>query len=219
MPTDACREFRGAIAAAAIGRIEPAEEIALRAHLDGCADCRHELEEVRRVAKVLPLADVSRIAEPADPPPALGGDVLRRVASARDRQRRHRALLVAAIAAAIAVIVGASVAFLALRSNDDTNGTRIAFPVLNGAGGRATLEARDTGTEVELIATGLHDGDWYWLWLTGDDGKRVGAGTFRGRADGCDVTLTSALYLEDTRRIWVTDADDKVVLDARLPST
>ena len=40
MTADACREWRGALAAAALGRIDPAEAIALQAHLDGCAACR-----------------------------------------------------------------------------------------------------------------------------------------------------------------------------------
>ena len=55
----------------------------------------------------------------------------------------------------------------------------------------------------------------YWLWLTGDDGNRVAAGTFRGQPQDVQVTLTSALPLRDTRRIWVTDEDDAVVLDAQ----
>ncbi|MGH8978523.1 MAG: hypothetical protein ACRDV7_10650, partial [Acidimicrobiia bacterium] len=92
----------------------------------------------------------------------------------------------------------------------------VTFPATAEAEGRARLEAHDEGTEVRLLATGLDEGDWYWLWLTGGDGDRVPAGTFRGTAGDVDVTLTSALSLEDARRIWVTDGDDEVVLDARV---
>jgi hypothetical protein len=67
-----------------------------------------------------------------------------------------------------------------------------------------------------LSAAGLDEGDWYWLWLTGEDGKRVAAGTFRGTGDDVDVTLTAALPLDAARRIWVTDADDEIVLDAQI---
>ena len=66
------------------------------------------------------------------------------------------------------------------------------------------------------MADGLDDGDWYWLWLTGDDGKRVPAGTFRGTGGTVEVTLISALPLDAARRIWVTDDSDKVVLDAHI---
>ena len=33
---DPCRDLRGALGAAALGGIDPADDIALRAHLDGC---------------------------------------------------------------------------------------------------------------------------------------------------------------------------------------
>jgi anti-sigma factor RsiW len=50
MTSDACREWRGAIAAEALGEIEPAEAIALQAHLDACAVCRSELDDLAVVA-------------------------------------------------------------------------------------------------------------------------------------------------------------------------
>ena len=67
------------------------------------------------------------------------------------------------------------------------------------------------------MADGLDNGDWYWFWVTGDDGDRVPAGTFRGTGDTVQVTLSSALPLSTRARIWVTDEDDKVVLDAPVP--
>ena len=48
------------------------------------------------------------------------------------------------------------------------------------------------------MADGLDKGDWYWLWLTGDDGNRVPAGTFRGTGDTVQVTLTPRCH--STRR-------------------
>ena len=45
--TEACRDWRGALGAAALGGLNPAEEIALRAHLDGCPACREEHESLR----------------------------------------------------------------------------------------------------------------------------------------------------------------------------
>ncbi len=46
MTSDACREWRGALASHALGHIEPEEEIGLRAHLDGWEDCRAEMREL-----------------------------------------------------------------------------------------------------------------------------------------------------------------------------
>ena len=59
--TDGCRDWRGAIGAAALGRIDPAEEIALRAHLDGCAACRAELRELTAAARVLTAVAVENV--------------------------------------------------------------------------------------------------------------------------------------------------------------
>ncbi len=77
-----------------------------------------------------------------------------------------------------------------------------------------------TGTGVRLKIDGLQDdGDWYWLWVTGANGKRIAAGTFAASSEREDLTMTAALSLSGTRRVWVTDAKDHVVLDGYLRST
>jgi hypothetical protein len=38
-----------------------------------------------------------------------------------------------------------------------------------------------------------------------------------GSHDSVDVTMTAALPLDEARRIWVTDAQDDVILDTQLP--
>jgi hypothetical protein len=214
MMADACREWRSALAAAALDRIDRAEEIALRAHLDGCAACRAELRELTRVAHALPLADLTRVAEdPTEPPADLGARVVDEVVSVRRRGHRRRMQRVLAAAAIVAAAVGVG-AVIATSRDDPAPTATVTFPATAEAHGRARLESQDEGTEVRLVASGLDDGDWYWLWLTGDEGDRVAAGTFKGTDGEVDVTLTSALSLDDARRIWVTDGDDEVVLDA-----
>jgi len=216
MTADPCREWRGALAAAALGRIDPAEEIALRAHLDGCPACRAELAELTEVARALPSADLAHVtADPAEPPPQLRERVVERVASVRDRSHRRRLRRVLAVAAVVVVGVGIG-AVVATSRDQSASATTIRFPASAEATGSADLEAQAAGTQVRLSAAGLDEGDWYWLWLTGDDGDRVAAGTFRGTGEDVDVTLTAALPLDAARRIWVTDKDDEIVLDARI---
>ena len=215
MSSDACREFRGALAAMALGNIDEAEAIALRAHLDGCADCRSDLRDLEAVSAVLPLAEIERVTDVPELPSQLGGQVLERITAERRKRRGLRTRRALAIAAAVLVVLGIGSALVVNRS-DSGGGTEVVFPTVEGVHGRAVLEAHDAGTEVALEAGGLHEGERYWLWLTGDDGNRVGAGTFMGQPDDIHVTLTSALPLRDTRRVWVTDEDDTVVLDARL---
>lgn len=214
MRSDGCREWRAALGAAALDLLDVGEQVALRAHLDGCAECRAELRELRAVAGVLPLADVERLlGDEREPSHVLGEQVLARLASARVEARRRRLGRVVAAAAVALLVVAAGVAVVA--RGDDSGGVEVA---LTGTEASATVELRElaAGTEVRLLASGLDDGDWYWLWVTDANGRRVPAGTFRGTGGELDVTTTAALALDDTRRVWVTDADDEVVLDARL---
>jgi hypothetical protein len=68
-----------------------------------------------------------------------------------------------------------------------------------------------------MTVEGLDPGDFYWLWVTGENGIRIPAGTFRGSDRRMEMRLTAALPVSKARRIWVTDGDDRVVLDARVP--
>lgn len=215
--SDACRDVRGALGAAALGRLEPNEELALRAHLDGCADCRAELRELTAVAQSLPLADITRVTEGASEPPS---ELSQLVVTRIDRERVHarrrvRYRVLAGAAAAIAVAAAIVAAFLFVPGGGSP-GTRIAFPANGDVAASATLHEKPAGTQVQFHVRGLHDGDYYWLWLTGDDGDRVAAGTFRGNPAGVDVTMTAAIRLDDTRRVWVTDANNQVVVDTWL---
>jgi hypothetical protein len=215
--SDACRDVRGALGAAALGRLEPHEELALRAHLDGCADCRAELEELSGVARALPLADVTHVTDGApEPSRELGQRVMDRIDRERvhaRRQTRHRVFI--GVAAAVAIAAAIVAAFLFVPAGG-SSGKQIAFPSNGNVAASATLHAKPAGTQVQFHVRGLHDGDYYWLWLTGSDGDRVAAGTFRGNPAGVNVTMTAAIRLTDTRRVWVTDAQNHVVVDTHL---
>ncbi len=218
--SDACREMRPALGAAALGGLEPAEEVALRAHLDGCPDCRAELADLQSVARALPLADPARVARADEPPRQLGARVLDRVAKARARRdaRVHRR--VAAGAAAALAIAAAIVAVVVVGPvNNNSGGTRVVFPTSAGVSGTATLRERAAGTEVAFHATGLRQGEYYWLWITGDNGERLAAGTVHGTEGAVDVTMNAALPLHEARRIWMTDDQNHIVLDDRIPTS
>lgn len=218
--TDACRDVRGALGAAALGRLEPHEELALRAHLEGCPECRAELQELSSVARALPLADVARVTGRApEPSRELGRLVVERIDRERvyaHRQLRRRVFVGVSAAVAIAAAVVAVFFFVPAGGSP---GKQIAFPKNGDIAASATLHAKSAGTQVEFRVRGLHDGDYYWLWLTGDDGDRLAAGTFRGNPAGVDVTMTAAIRLDDTRRVWVTDAHNNVVVDSSWPAT
>ena len=218
--TDPCRDWRGALAAAALGRSDPAEEIGLRAHLDGCASCRAELRDLTAVAQALATVPVENITSaPTAPPSALAGRVLERVARERNVRRGRRTRR---FAAGTAAFVGAAAAVIAavilVGSLGSSSGTHVPLRGAGGASATATLHGEAYGTEIELTVAQLHPGHYYWLWLTGDDGHRIPAGTFTGADDATKLKMLAALPLQEARRIWVTDDRRRVVLDGRLPS-
>jgi anti-sigma factor RsiW len=218
---DPCRDLRGALAAAALGGIDPADDIALRAHLDGCAACRAELRELTLVGQALAAVPLSAVdAAPAEPSGALGTRVLERLARERDAVRTRRVRRAFVGAGALTSIAAAVIAaVLVIGSGSSPAGTRIVLPGVGGetATATATLRPAPAGTEVDMEVTGLHRGDYYWLWVTDGNGKRLPAGTFQGSDHPLHMRLTAALRLSEARRIWVTDAADNVVLDAHLP--
>ena len=220
MTSDQCRELRAALGAVALGGADPAEELALRAHLDGCAECRAELRELASVAAALPLVDPANLTSGLpQPAPSLAERVLGRVAAERTTRRARNRRRLAGAGAGLAAIAAAIVAIVLLvPGGGSTSGTRVVFASRSGVSAAATLRPRASGTEVAFHVSGLHDGDYYWLWLTGDDGDRIAAGTFRGTAGAADLVMNAGLPLSEARRIWVTDDHDRVVLDHLLPA-
>jgi anti-sigma factor RsiW len=217
--SDPCRDMRPMLGAYALGNADPSEELALRAHLDGCADCRAELRELQSVAAALPLADPTRVIGGLNQPsPALAKRVLGRVAAERTARRTRTCRRIVRAAATATAIAAAIIALVLVVPANSPAGTKVVFPGHSGVTAVATLRANAAGTEVAFRVSGLHQGDYYWLWLTGDDGDRIAAGTFQGTLAATNLTMTSALPLADARRIWVTDDKDRVVLDERLPA-
>lgn len=210
---DACRKWRGDLAMRSAGRVDPERADGLQAHLDGCAACRAELTDLQSVAGALRAADPAHLDDRAHAPSALSARILDAVGADSQRRRRRRIARMLTAAAAMIVVAVGVVSLVAL----DRDGDRLASVALtgdHGARGEAELVSKPWGTEVALHASGLRDGEVYWLWLTGDDGVRVGAGTFIGVGDRVDAVLAAGLPADLARRVWVTDEDDVVVLDA-----
>jgi hypothetical protein len=223
MATEACRDWRGDLGVEALGRLDGPERTALLAHVDGCADCRAALAELSRVASALDLVDPTSIeeGETARPSRDLGDRILGRLqwerTARRHRRLRRSATALMGVAAAVAV---AFALVLTLGAGHNEHGTVVALrSPLRGVHAEAQLFTDAAGTRVQLRVDGLDDGDWYWLWVTGADGRRVGAGTFTATRASETVTMTAALSSARTRRVWVTDATDHVVLDGRVTSS
>lgn len=212
--SDMCRHLQGALAMRALGRADELDA-ALDDHLARCQDCRAELADLADAANAVLLVDPATPRDTTHPPLDLPVRILAQVGAEAGRRRRHR--IVAIAAAIVFVLAGAGFMIARFGGSPPTDATDVQLTG-DSATGTATLTARDWGTEVELHADGLDEGEVYWLWLTDAGGQRVGAGTFIGTGRSMTAVLASALPTEDTRRIWLTDEADAVVLDATIPS-
>ncbi len=217
MSSDDCRSYRGDLAAFALDRLDDLDRTRLVAHLDSCADCRFDLEELRLTARALPAASLAHLD--ADHVPSF--DLAERIAQSARTERtkvRHlhvRRAIVAAMSVAAALIL--AIVTFSVAHNDTATASLQPFSVApNGAMASFGLQKNDQGTQVRLHHRGLDPNSIYWVWLTDASGQRFNAGTFRGTWKDETITLQSALPLEDTVRVWCTDASTNVVLDSWL---
>jgi plastocyanin len=78
-----CEPFQEALSALADGELEPGAERAVRAHLEGCSDCRRRLEEIEALGRRVRV-------RAADPVPDLTSAVLAAAADQAPRGAPHR---------------------------------------------------------------------------------------------------------------------------------
>jgi len=213
MTAERCREWRESLGAQALGQLPAAERVALEAHLEGCPDCRAELESLQGVARLMPLADPERFAEAPTPPPLLGERVAATIAAERRagerRQKRRRWRLGFAWSGAAAAMATAAVlAILVLGGSGESGGPpqrQVAFRSLPaGMQIDATLEPRSYGTQIEVYVSGVRSGTLCRVFLRDPQGTRLSAGSFRYRWDeDSHAVLSSALDLSRTRAIGI----------------
>jgi hypothetical protein len=200
-----CDDVNDALAAFALGVLEPDEHEAVLHHLESCAHCREELAQFARVADSLALAP-----RPLAPPPGLRSRLLTEVQAsttrppgtsptaeplARDRSRLvvPRWVVVPLAAAAVLLIAGIAVlAVLLAQARDDrdaalTAGNQLAAYL--SAGGRATKLSEATS-----------DGHYY------GHGSLVTAPNLPPIVvvGGCSPTEKDRQY-----RVWVARGDDR----------
>jgi hypothetical protein len=198
----------------AIDRLDRDEAARVLAHVDGCASCARALDELRRTATALPMVDPDVLRAVPVPPPHLADRILREVRDeARARRRRRRTFVALAAAAVLAIVAGVVGVLVASDGATDQREFAVEEP---GVDATFSLAPNDEGTAVRLEHEGLDPEDVYWLWLTDESGERVSAGTFHGSTDRSTLVLQSAMPADQAVRIWVTDADDGVVLDSPL---
>jgi predicted anti-sigma-YlaC factor YlaD len=165
-----------------MGRLDPAEQAALDAHVDQCDACRSELRELTAVARAFEDADADRVrsGERPLPRPELRREVLARVATERAARLRRRRLGLAVAAAALVIV--ASLLVGVVQRTGDVPGEQVELDAARGvvtdARGSAVLESQPWGTQIHLEVVGLEPGTEFEVWVLRLDDSRVSAGTF-----------------------------------------
>lgn len=220
------RRWREMLGAYALGLLDDEERAAVRAHLDGCEDCRAELREIEPVAAALSEADPGLFeAEEPRLPAGLLERTLSRVERARRdeeewrRGRRNRLIRRSGfVAAAAAVLVAVGLFALVPRIAGPPMEPVVFSEAPAGVEAEASLIDHTWGMETVLVVSGLEDGETYRLNLLDEDGRAVPSGAFIGTGDNpIECRMNAALLREETAGLEVRTSGGELVLDADLP--
>jgi anti-sigma-K factor RskA len=200
-------DIRDLVGPYVMGTLEPHEERDVEDHLQECASCGQEAQELRLAHER--LAGLAYSTE--TPPPDLKERV---VAGIQRHEARRLPSWVAAIAAAFCIL-----AVLAVILTPDLFGGRaLASANLNptdrapDAGGEVSIQGTGENMEMHLEAWGLPPckrEQYYELWLV--EGKdRVSAGSFTvGQSGRVDVKLNAPNFAGSYPKVGITAEHDK----------
>lgn len=172
-----------------LGELTDVETRELERHLESCATCRENLEDVRYAHGTLKTAVDG-------PPPELKEWVLARV-RAEARQSPTAGWKVWLPAAAAVLLVATVLGFGVLRmvSGPPDGLALTATSAAPQAGGELRGEQVGENFKVELEAWGLpepREGEYYEMWYAREGGERISCGTFQAQKDGHTTVNMSA---------------------------
>ncbi|MEV6283862.1 zf-HC2 domain-containing protein [Kribbella sp. NPDC051770] len=213
------RALREQLGAYALGQLTPAEVTAVRAHLDGCPECRAELAAIAPLAEPLRLVDADRVsAEPAAPPAALEASILAAIGSEPRRRRPIGRWLVAAAAVVVVGAGGVGIGYgLAPKPPEiplEPVAVAVADPAVHST---ADVVPHTWGMEIKLTATGFASGRTYRVVVVTADGRTAPAGEFIGTGNRemlCN--LNSSVLRPDATAFRVLDDRGRNVATAEL---
>jgi len=213
-----CEQWRGRLAVDVIGQLPSDERSALAAHLERCVTCRHEHDELLRMAQFLPAADPGHFED--DPMPAhLEEAVLGRLADDARRERRRRRAWLGTGAVAGAAAVAAVAAVLALASSP-APGRTVALAGGSGVSASARLTPEPWGTALALTESGEPGGRVLWVSMRTIGGGWWDTGTYTTVAGRrVSVEMSCALATSRITGIWVRDAQGRTVLHGYVEGT
>jgi hypothetical protein len=189
-----------------MGNLEPHEERELEDHLEGCANCREEAQELQLAHER--LADLAYSTE--TPPEYLKARIVAGIP--RRETRRWVSTWVAAVAAALCVLAVLAAVLTPELLVDRSSANLSPTDRAPDAGGEVSIQGTGENMEMRLEAWGLppcKSEQYYELWLVEGD-ERVSAGTFTvGQSGRVDVRLNAPNFAASYPRVGVTAEYDK----------
>lgn len=228
MNSEEHRYWKEMLGAYVMGDLEDEQRSALEAHIEGCAECRAEVEELRPVVEAL-----SSVVEPdfiapetpgtERPPEDLMDKTLAQIQEdrlrERSRRRRRAAIIGVAAAAVIAVISFAGVFGGSLISEEPPQETVAISGEPEGIEAEASLIAHTWGTETILTVEGLEAGENYTVALKRKDGSSAPSGTLIGTGDApIECELNAAVLRENAEGLEVRRQNGDLVFAAEFPT-
>ncbi len=219
MNTEEHRRLRDLLGAAALDQLSPEDRTAVQAHLDGCADCRAELDAIAPLAAPLRMVDAARLQQtPETPPPWLEGSILAAI-KAEPRRIRHGGRWLRSAAAV--VLIGAAGAGLGYAVAPDPPKVPLepvqVSSIASGVRSTADVVPHTWGMEIKLVATGFEPGKRYRVIVVDGAGRKTNAGEFIGTgANKMSCNLNSSVLRADARQFQVLDELGQVVVRAQI---
>lgn len=235
--TDDHPGIRELLGSYALGHLTGSEADAVRAHLDGCVECRSELQGLLPVARRLGAVDAASFTDLPLPPPTLGEDIRRAVTKERtdrdsdelgrrraERETRRRRGGVRVLAAAATVVVAMGVGGVVGRASAPEPPTvpKEAISMDVGQDVAVSVESADLvahtwGVELRIVAAGFAEGRTFRAAFRNEDGTLVPAGEFLGVGSApMTCFLQSATLRQDVTQVVVTDESGQTVLSSDL---
>jgi anti-sigma-K factor RskA len=219
---DRFKEFLGSYL---LGELTVEEERELERHLEGCSECRRELDRARQTH------DLLRQLAANEPPPELKDRMLAQVRHENPTRSGSVWFWVSA-AAALLVVAVLGVGLLRTITNEESSGVPLSATALAPeAGGEVHVQEVGENFQVELKVWDmpeLEEDGYYEMWYYAEDGGRISCGTFRVGPEGrTTVNLTAPASARDYPEIEITrEPDDgdpgssgEEVLEGKLQST
>ena len=207
-----CKEWREMLGAFALGSLHPDERTAVLAHLDGCAACRDELEELEDARRALDSVEIDRVVS-TEPPEHLYGEVFSRIGEEQKQNARKRMRIRVGSALAAAAVM---IAVLTVTTSSDGEVVEFASAP-QGVHAVAVLTEGTGGIAIHLTVSGLEPGT-YGLWMEGYSGTRLSAGTFEVvEGEAVEGDFLAGWHRNECAGMGVTVIDGADVLATELP--